>query len=188
MPGTNRLERVTAPPIATTGSPSELAVAKPVTRFEQPGPEVTNATPALPVMRPIPPAMNAAFCSWRQTTVLILESNNVSKTLSIFAPGMPKTYSTPCASRLFTSNPAPVWGWGVVSGGVMFFLLRSCEVRRRVPAQVGLQEILGFGQRDAIIALALDLKPQVRAAALEQVAAALAVGRQKVQVIAGHVE
>src|SRR5262249_36975302 len=83
--GDERLERVTAPPTATTGSPSEFAVAKPVTRFEQPGPDVTNATPALPVIRPIPPAMNAAFCSCRQTTVLIFESNNVSKTLSIFA-------------------------------------------------------------------------------------------------------
>ncbi len=98
----------TAPPMATTGSPSEFAVARPVTRFEQPGPEVTSVTPALPVMRPMPPAMNAAFCSWRQTTVLILESSSVSNTLSIFAPGMPKTYSTPCASRLFTSTSAPV--------------------------------------------------------------------------------
>src|SRR5215468_6645308 len=112
---------LTAPPIATTGSPSELAVAKPVTRFEQPGPEVTNATPALPVMRPIPPAMNAAFCSCRQTTVLILEFNNVSKTLSIFAPGMPKTYSTPCASKLFTSNPAPVCNLGFVMGMLICF-------------------------------------------------------------------
>src|SRR5258708_16931989 len=51
----------------TTGSPSEVAVANPVTRLELPGPEVTNATPAFPVMRPIPPAMNAAFCSCRQT-------------------------------------------------------------------------------------------------------------------------
>src|SRR5262245_46861850 len=65
--GDERLERVTAPPTATTGSPSEFAVAKPVTRFEQPGPDVTNVTPALPVMRPIPPAMNAAFCLCRQT-------------------------------------------------------------------------------------------------------------------------
>src|SRR5215471_19333357 len=114
---------VTAPPIATTGSPSELAVAKPVTRLEQPGPEVTRATPALPVMRPIPPAMKAAFCSCRQTMVLILESTSVSNTLSIFAPGMPNTYSTPCASKLCTSNPAPVSEPGFVTDVLTCVLL-----------------------------------------------------------------
>src|SRR5262249_55536841 len=113
----------TAPPRATTGSPSVFAVARPVTRLEQPGPDVTSTTPALPVMRPIPPAMNAAFCSCRQTTVLILESTSVSNTLSIFAPGTPKMYSTPCASRLLTSKPAPVCGRGLVTGVLTVFLL-----------------------------------------------------------------
>src|SRR5215831_14140756 len=113
----------TAPPIATRGSPSVVAVARPVTRLEQPGPEVTSTTPALPVMRPIPPAMNAAFCSCRQTTVLIVESKSVSNTLSILAPGTPKMYSTPCASRVFTSNPAPVCGKGLVTGVLTVFLL-----------------------------------------------------------------
>src|ERR1700716_4613290 len=112
----------TAPPIATTGSPSEFAVARPVTRLEPPGPDVTRVTPALPVMRPMPPAMNAAFCSWRQTTVLILESNKVSKTLSILAPGMPKMYSTPCASKLLTSRSAPVCGAGCVASVLISFL------------------------------------------------------------------
>ena len=107
----------------TTGSPSDVAVAKPVTRFEQPGPEVTNVTPAFPVMRPMPLAMNAAFCSCRQTIVLIFESTSVSKTLSIFAPGMPKMYSTPCASRLFTNNSAPVCGAGFLVGVLISFLL-----------------------------------------------------------------
>src|ERR1700747_1338363 len=107
----------------TTRSPSDVAVAKPVPRFEQPGPEVTNATPAFPVMRPIPLAMNAAFCSCRQTTVLILESKSVSKTLSIFAPGIPKTYSTPCASRFFTNNPAPVCGADFAAGVLISLLL-----------------------------------------------------------------
>jgi hypothetical protein len=32
-------------------------------------PEVTSATPAFPVMRPMPLAMKAAFCSCRQTMV-----------------------------------------------------------------------------------------------------------------------
>ena len=53
----------TLPPIATMGSPSDVAVAMPVTRFEHPGPEVTKTTPAFDVMRPIPAAMKAAFCS-----------------------------------------------------------------------------------------------------------------------------
>ena len=107
----------------TTGSPSEVAVAKPVTRFEQPGPEVTSATPAFPVMRPMPLAMKAAFCSCRQTMVLIFESASVSNTLSTFAPGMPKTYSTPWASRLFTNNSAPVCGAGFAAGVLTSFLL-----------------------------------------------------------------
>jgi hypothetical protein len=89
----------TAPPSATTGLPSVLAVASPVARFEQPGPDVTSTTPALPVRRPSPPAMKVAFCSWRHTTVLIFESTSASNIGSTFAPGMPKTYSTPCASR-----------------------------------------------------------------------------------------
>ena len=46
------------------------------------------------------------------------------------------------------------------------------KIRARIAAQVGLQEILGFGQRDVIIALALDLQTQVGPAALEQMAAA----------------
>src|SRR5262249_5851270 len=94
-----------------------------VTRFEQPGPEVTNATPALPVIRPTPLAINAAFCSCRQTIVLIFESRSTSKTLSIFAPGTPKMYSTPCGSRLFTNNSAPVCGVGFELGVLISFLL-----------------------------------------------------------------
>ena len=70
-------------------------MAKPVTKLETPGPEVAMATPALPVIRPMPPAMNAAFCSCRQTTVWILESTRALKTASIFAPGMPKACVTP---------------------------------------------------------------------------------------------
>ena len=31
--------------------------------LEQRGPDVTSATPAFPVMRPIPPAIKVAFCS-----------------------------------------------------------------------------------------------------------------------------
>jgi hypothetical protein len=91
--------------IATMGS-LRIAVARPAT-FEQPD-RSDQHDPAFDVMRPIPDAMKAAFCSCRQTTVLIVESRSVSKTLSILAPGMPKTYCTPWASRLRTSSFAPV--------------------------------------------------------------------------------
>ncbi len=46
--------RGTTPPSPTTGEPSDVAVAKPVTRFVVPGPDVTRQTPALPVRRPMP--------------------------------------------------------------------------------------------------------------------------------------
>jgi hypothetical protein len=71
-----RLASGTDPPKPTTGVPSAVAVAKPVARFVDPGPDVTRHTLALPVSRPIPCAMNAAFCSWRQTTVWIDESTS----------------------------------------------------------------------------------------------------------------
>jgi hypothetical protein len=58
----------TAPHKATIGSPSVLAVTRPVARFAVPGPEVTSTTPGAPVIRPIAVAMNAAFCSCRHTT------------------------------------------------------------------------------------------------------------------------
>ena len=87
--------RFTAPPRATTGSPSLLAVAIPVIRLEQPGPEVTSATPALPVMRPTAAAIKAALASWRTGIMRMEESSSESKTLSILAPGMPNTWRTP---------------------------------------------------------------------------------------------
>src|SRR5262249_22754472 len=68
-------------------------------------------------------AMKAAFCSCRQTIVLIFESTSTSKTLSIFAPGRPKIYSTPWASRLLTNNSAPDCGPGFAVGVLTSFLL-----------------------------------------------------------------
>ncbi|MNL45011.1 hypothetical protein D3C87_1676250 [compost metagenome] len=100
--------RFTAPPNATTASPSEVAVASPVIKLELPGPEVTNATPALPVKRPTAAAINAALASWRTTTVSIDgASSSESNTRSILAPGIPNTCLTPCASRFFTTKSAP---------------------------------------------------------------------------------
>ena len=68
------------------------------------------ATPALPVMRPMPPAMKAAFCSCRQTTVSIFESTSALKTESILAPGTPNTCVTPCISSVRTTSSAPICG------------------------------------------------------------------------------
>jgi hypothetical protein len=47
----------------------------------------------------------------------------VSNTLSTFAPGMPKTYSTPCVSKLFTNKSAPVCGPAFSVGVLTSFLL-----------------------------------------------------------------
>src|ERR1700749_3429700 len=80
----SRIELGILPPIATTGSPSDVAVARPVTMFEQPGPDVTNTTPAFDVMRPIPDAMNAGFCSWRRSLVLVLETSKVLEDFCVF--------------------------------------------------------------------------------------------------------
>jgi hypothetical protein len=40
------------------------------------------------------------------------------------APGMPKTYLTPCASRLLTSNSAPVCGLSFFAGSVIFISVK----------------------------------------------------------------
>jgi hypothetical protein len=46
---------------------------------------------------------------------------------------------------------------------VIFFSLCFGEIRGRVAAQVGLEEILSFGQRDVILPLALDMQLSVAA-------------------------
>ena len=84
--------------MAKTGSPSAVAVTSPVARLDTPGPEVVKTTPGLPVKRPIPPAINEAFCSWRVTINFgafgFTGWSNRSKSRSILAPGTPKTYLT----------------------------------------------------------------------------------------------
>ena len=54
-----------------------------------------------------------------------------------------------------------ILGFGCGSGVSLFLSLCFGESRRRIAAQVCLQKILGFRQRDAIITLALDLQAQV---------------------------
>ena len=103
----NKSERLTWPPIATTGSPSEFAVISPVARLLTPGPEVTKATPGFPVRRPTACAIKAAFCSWRTTISSGPRSTSASKTASIFAPGMAKTCLTPSFIKVSTTNSAP---------------------------------------------------------------------------------
>src|SRR5262249_58513838 len=64
--------------------------------------------------------------------------------------------------------------------GSSFFSFRLGQVCRWISAQIGFQEILGFRQRNAIVALALDLKTQLCAAALQEMPATCAVGRYEV--------
>ncbi len=59
---------LTWPVIATTGTESMKAVARPVTRLSAPGPLVANTTPGLPLARAYPSAMWAAPCSCRTST------------------------------------------------------------------------------------------------------------------------
>jgi hypothetical protein len=66
--------RGTWPARHTSGTESALASAIAVTRLVRPGPEVARHTPALPVMRASPCAMNPAPCSCRASTWFRLES------------------------------------------------------------------------------------------------------------------
>jgi len=117
--------------MATTGSPSEFAVATPVSRFEQSGPEVTSATPDFPC--------HPANSSGDNSSVLLMPAD-YSLDLGIqqrvenfvdFCPGTPKMYSTPCASRLLTNTPAPVCADGITlfPGVLTFFLLLLSQER-----------------------------------------------------------
>ena len=101
----------TWPEIASTGSPSAVAVTKPVAKFDAPGPEVVRTTPGFPVILPTPAAMKAAFCSCRVKTNLgvrgSLECSSNSNTRSILAPGIPKTNLTSWLIKLSTIAFAP---------------------------------------------------------------------------------
>jgi hypothetical protein len=94
--------RDTAPQIATTGSPSVVAVSSPVARLAVPGPLVTSTTPGMPVSRPTAAAMKTAFCSVRHVIscgapATPCTAASASKTGSILAPGTPNTHRTPWA-------------------------------------------------------------------------------------------
>ena len=59
---------LTWPAMTTSGTPSIIAVARPVTVLVAPGPEVTMAQPTRPVARAYPSAMWMPPCSWRGST------------------------------------------------------------------------------------------------------------------------
>src|SRR5659263_679951 len=94
--------------MATIGTESMYASARPVTRFVAPGPDVAIHTPTLPVATAYPSAACAAPCSCRTRMWRILESNNGSYAGRIVPPGMPKMTSTPTASSDATRDCAPV--------------------------------------------------------------------------------
>ncbi len=93
---------------ATSGVELVCASATPSCRLIAPGPSVAEQTPARPVSRPAISAMNAAACSCRVSTNRIGERNSASTRWMFSSPGIPKTCSTPSASRQRTSS------WAVV--------------------------------------------------------------------------
>src|ERR1700739_2766600 len=141
--------------MATIGSCSVVAVARPVARLVVPGPDVTTATPGVPVSRPTAAAMNAAFCSWRQTTTLSPLSWRAANTASILPPGIPKMCSMPyaesisttrCAERTVLSGISPTFGLPDLSVDV-------CR------AEVGAQELLSALQTEVQFGANADFDP-----------------------------
>src|SRR5258708_33440180 len=95
------------PVIATSGAPSSVASATPVRRLVAPGPSVARQTPGYDVSRPETSAMNAAPCSWRTTTCVILElSASARPSASVSSPGSANTWRTPSFSRHATTSCA----------------------------------------------------------------------------------
>ncbi len=118
---------LTWPVMATIGTESMYASARPVTRFVAPGPEVAMQTPTLPVAIAYPSAACAAPCSWRTRMWRTLESNRGSYAGRIAPPGMPKMTSTPTASSEATRACAPV----IVVVSESSFSAISCSSGRR---------------------------------------------------------
>src|SRR5580692_4916685 len=186
-------EVATDPPRATIGSPSLFAVASPVVRLLTPGPDVAIATPALPVNRPIPPAMKAAFCSCRQTTVSIEEDFKVSKTLSIFAPGMPNTCVTPCRSSDSTTICAPVLNvLGLISVlskiNLLSFLipLGAHEVVTWITTEIGFEKFRGLRQGNMHFVHRTSADRYINRLAFQQVATPSSICGYEMEVVSGN--
>jgi len=65
--------------------------------------------------------------------------------------------------------------------------LGSLQVSRGVVTEIGFEKVLGLGQGDTKNPLPLDLQAKLAAAALQQMAAALMIVREKMQVVARDV-
>jgi hypothetical protein len=65
--------------------------------------------------------------------------------------------------------------------------LSFVQVGGGILEEIGFEKVLGLGQGDAEVSFPLDLQAKLSAAALQQVAAALLIVREKVQVIAWDV-
>ena len=106
------MRRGTCPVIATIGTESSSASARPVTRFVAPGPEVAMQTPTRPVHLAYPSAAKTSPCSWRHNTLRTPVLLFVRLWwISIEAPpGYANTQSTPSRSSASTRMSAPLRG------------------------------------------------------------------------------
>ena len=126
------MRRGTCPVMATIGTESSSASARPVTRFVAPGPDVATHTPTRPVHLAYPSAAKTSPCSWRHSTLRTPVLLFVRLWwISIEAPpGYANTQSTPSRSRASTRMSAPLRGssspkrdWKFATGR---FDARSC--------------------------------------------------------------
>ena len=78
--------RGTCPVMATSGTLSIIASARPVTRLVAPGPEVAMHTPTRPVTLAYPSAAKISPCSCRQSTLRTVSERVSAWWISIDAP------------------------------------------------------------------------------------------------------
>jgi hypothetical protein len=85
--------------MAIIGLESRIAAASPVAKLVAPGPQVAKHTPGRRRNLPQAAAAEAAPYSCLVATNLMLLSINASFNERVCPPGIPKTHSTPCASK-----------------------------------------------------------------------------------------
>ncbi len=103
--------RGTCPVMATNGTLSSSASAKPVTRLVAPGPEVAIHTPTRPEALAYPSAAKISPCSCRHRTFLITSDLVKAWWISIEAPpGYANRVLTPSLSRASTKMSLPFLG------------------------------------------------------------------------------
>ena len=107
------IARGTWPVMATSGTLSSIASARPVTRFVAPGPEVAMQTPTSPDVLANPWAAKISPCSWRHRMLRMLLLRVSAWWISIEAPpGYANTVSTPSRSRHSTRMSHPFFAAG----------------------------------------------------------------------------